>query len=112
MNRNELRKADINLMVVFEALMQERNHVPGLKCQRCLRSVPWTSPLPQVACLRPHRTTASPFIQHGLCGSGLVPRTPAKPVPGTACSIRGTSLPPQVAYLPSLFSAQSPTTAS
>ncbi|SEI24420.1 LysR substrate-binding domain-containing protein [Pseudomonas asplenii] len=25
MNRNELRKADINLMVVFEALMQERN---------------------------------------------------------------------------------------
>ena len=29
MNRNELRKADINLLVVFEALMQERNHVPG-----------------------------------------------------------------------------------
>src|ERR1700675_1727697 len=25
MNRNELRKADINLMVVFETLMQERN---------------------------------------------------------------------------------------
>jgi DNA-binding transcriptional LysR family regulator len=25
MNRNELRKADINLMVVFEALMLERN---------------------------------------------------------------------------------------
>jgi LysR family transcriptional activator of mexEF-oprN operon len=25
MNRNELRKADINMMVVFEALMQERN---------------------------------------------------------------------------------------
>ena len=25
MNRNELRKADINLMVVFETLMLERN---------------------------------------------------------------------------------------
>ena len=25
MNRNELRKSDINLMVIFEALMQEQN---------------------------------------------------------------------------------------
>ncbi|MBS5847490.1 MAG: LysR family transcriptional regulator, partial [Pseudomonas putida] len=29
MNRNELRKADINLMVVFEALMQERTLTPA-----------------------------------------------------------------------------------
>ena len=28
MNRNELRKADINLMVVFETLMLERNVTP------------------------------------------------------------------------------------
>ena len=29
MNRNQLRKADINLMVVFETLMLERNVTPA-----------------------------------------------------------------------------------